>query len=448
LARKEIRASVGKPDQHAQKGIFLNLGLFQFITFVRRGVFYTFMINYLFDLMQTVTFTALLGTLNMIASSLGQNFLWGRVSDRYKLRTKLIVVGESIAAMTYFIVFQIHKSLLNVQANFTAGLSLILGLSLLEFFWSMSDVGWAALLTDVTTIRTRGSVVGALNFIASLGRMIGIIFAGFLYNGGAGFRQGTIFYIVIGMLFTSATIMWVTSRAMETSETKEERENAEKTEKVEERTSAEYNGQTYTWFLISLTVIVIGAACISQVFLLFLKIPEGLNASDPEMSTILTAWTLGGMLISLLSGWLADRVGRIKVIFMGLFLAILTPLLFGSALTISTMALIYGLNGVAFWTLQIVGFTFVGDIIPEDRRGRLFSRYNTVMALSWGPAGLLVGGPFVDFQTKALGIPLYTACVNAFYASSIIVALGTLLFAAKVVKTKAKTPQALRMGTR
>ncbi|NWF86654.1 hypothetical protein HXY32_02410, partial [Candidatus Bathyarchaeota archaeon] len=66
-----------KHSYDVRRGIFVNLSLFQFITFVRCGVFYTFMINYLFDLMQTVTYTTLLGTLNMFASALGQNLLWG-----------------------------------------------------------------------------------------------------------------------------------------------------------------------------------------------------------------------------------------------------------------------------------------------------------------------------------------------------------------------------------
>jgi MFS family permease len=50
--------------------------------------------------MGSITSTATLGTLNMISSALGQNFLWGKISDRYKLRTKLIIMGESIAAFS------------------------------------------------------------------------------------------------------------------------------------------------------------------------------------------------------------------------------------------------------------------------------------------------------------------------------------------------------------
>jgi MFS family permease len=422
--------------QKTRKYVFFNLGLFQFLCFVRRGVFYTFMINYLFDLMQTVTSTTLLGTLNMVSSALGQNLLWGKISDRYRLRAKLIIAGESIAAATYLIVFLIHKSLLNVQANFASGVSLIVGLSFLEFFWSMSDVGWTALLTDITTTKTRGGIVGILNFIASLGRMIGISFAGFLYNNGEGFRQGTIFYIVIAMLVASATIMWITSMFTEKANIKT-KEIIASEEKIETSVKSD-NSQIYKWFLTSLIIIVIGTACINQVFLLFIKLPEGLNVSDPEMSLILTAWTLGGMLTSLLSGWLADRIGRASVFFAGLILATITPSLYHLASNVLGMAIIYGLNGIGFWTIQTVGFAFAGDIIPENKRGRLFSRYNTVMALGWGPAGFLVGGPLADVQTKILGLTPYAAYVNAFYASSILAASGTVLFALKVASQKQK----------
>ncbi|MGQ9545494.1 MAG: MFS transporter [Candidatus Bathycorpusculaceae bacterium] len=410
--------------------MLFNLGLFQFLSFVRRGVFYTFMINYLFDLMQTVTLTTLLGTLDMVSSALGQNLLWGKISDRYRLRARLIIAGESIAAVTYLIVFSIHKSLLNVQANFAAGASLIVGLSFLEFFWSMSDVGWAALLTDITTTKTRGAIVGTLNFIASMGRMIGISFAGFLYNNGEGFRQGTIFYIVITMLVASATLMWITSMFTEKVNGKT-KEVIAKNEKIEISVKG-IERQIYKWFLISLIIIVIGTAYINQVFLLFIKLPEGLNVSDPEMSLILTAWTLGGMITSLLSGWLADRIGRAFVLFTGLILATITPSLYHLASNVLGMALIYGLNGVGFWTIQTVGFAFAGDIIPENKRGRLFSRYNTVMALGWGPAGFLVGGPLADVQTKIFGLTPYASYVNTFYTSSILTAIGTVLFALKV----------------
>jgi len=417
------------------KNIFFNLSLFQFLTFLRRGVFYTFMINYLYMLMPMATLTAALGTLNMIASALGQNLLWGRISDRYKLRTKLIIIGETTAGIAYIIVFLIHKSLIDVGSNFTAGLAIIFGLSILEFFWSMSDVGWATLLTDVTTSEIRGKVIGTLNFIASLGRMSGIIFAGFLYSDGDGFKNGTIFYIVTALLFIGAAIMTFTSKQAKATDTTQRQSTANE----EEEHADEFihgNEKAYKWFLISLIIIVLGVASINQVFLLFIKLPDGVKATDPEMSLILSAWTIGGMLASVVSGGVADKIGRSKVLLVGLILAVVTPLLYTVTLIVPLMALVYGLNGISFWTIYTVGFAFAGDMIPEHKRGRLLSRYNTVMALGWGPAGFLIGGPLADVQVGMFNLPKYTAYVNTFYTSSIIVALGTMLFAIKVARTK------------
>jgi len=410
---------------------FLGLGSFQWLSFMRRGVFYSFMYRYLFDLMGNVTITTLLGTLDMIASSLGQNLLWGRISDRYRLRAKLIIMGEVIAGFAYIAVFLTHTFLLSVGSYFFAGLSIIVGLAVLEFFWSMSDVGWASLLTDVTTPEIRGGFVGTLNFLATFGRMIGIVAAGFLYEGGRGFREGTIFYIVTAMLFTGAAIMWFSSMSVKPTTTALIESPKAITEPKE---TYDVNERIFKWFLISLIIVVLGSASVNQVFLLFLQLPEGLNTSDLGVSAVLSAWTIGGMAISVLSGMLADRVGRGKVILSGFIKVAATPLFYGIAPNVGFMALVYGINGASVAAIQTAGFAFAGDIIPAHRRGRLFSRYNAVMALSWGPAGLLIGGPLADVQTRVLGVPRYLAYVNVFIASSILVCLGTVVFLFKVKK--------------
>ena len=416
---------------------FFNLSVFEFLTFLRRGVFYTFMINYLFTLMNSVTSTAALGTLNMIASSLGQNLLWGRICDKRKIRAKLIVAGETIAAFAYVIVFLSHTALINIGAPYLAGLSIIFGLSILEFFWSMSDVGWAALLTDVTTTSNRGRVIGAMNFIASLGRMVGILFAGFLYVGGEGFRNGTIFYIVTALLLAGAALMAFTSRTMKPKQATPQQMTAKETRPQETKPDTQ-NQKAYSLFLLSLILIVLGAACINQIFLLFIKLPEGLNFSDSQMSLVLSAWTVGGMIASLAGGRLSDKFGRIKILLIGLGFAIITPLLYPLASNVPLMALVYGLNGVSFWTIQTVGLVFAGDLIPRDRRGRLLSRFNTVIALTWGPAGFLIGGPLADLQVNLYGRSPHAAYVNVFYVSSIIVLVGTILFILRVARPKRK----------
>jgi MFS family permease len=88
------------------------------------------------------------------------------------------------------------------------------------------------------------------------------------------------------------------------------------------------------------------------------------------------------------------------------------------------------------WIILTLGFTIAGDLFPEEKRGRLFSRYNAVVALSWGPAGLLVGGPLADLQVTRFAVPRSVAYVNIFYISSIIVAAGTIVFALTVARRK------------
>jgi len=424
------------------RGTFLGLGSFEFMTFMRRGVFYTFMIYYLYDLLGKVTIVAMLGTFTMVASTLGQNFLWGRISDRYKLRAQLIVVGEITAGIAYILVFLLHKSLIEAGSGAAAGMTIITGLSILEFFWSMSDVGWAALVTDITTTEMRGRFIGTINFISSVGRMTGVVFAGFLYEDGLGFRQGTIFYVVTAMLFAGAAIMWLASRSPKSTTKQPVEKRSEIKGNSEFKTPETAVNDTpnspriFFWFLVALTIIVLGASAINQVFLLFLKLPDGLNATDEQVCLVVTAWTLGGMTASILSGRLADKIGRAKTILIGLLLAVSTLLLYGIVPNVGLMAPTYGINGVSFMTLQTGSFALAGDIIPAHKRGRLLSRYNAVIALSWGPAGLLIGGPLADIQTGVMSLSRHIAYIHTFIASSVLIIIGTIVFLAKVREPK------------
>lgn len=429
-----VKLNVAKPA-------LLGLWSFQFLAFMRRGVFYSFMYLYLFSLMGNVTSTAALGALTMLLSATGQNLLWGRISDRYRLRTQLIVVGEAVAGLAYLMVFLVHRQFIEGGSNIAAGLAIIVGLATLEFFWSMSDVGWAALITDITTPQTRGSFVGTLNFAKSIGRLTGIVIAGFLYEGGLGFRQGTIFYVVAIMLFLGASIMRVASKSIKPSaSTSKARCMAERRhgnigpKNLERKAAKHEKEQTFRWFLIALTIVVLGGTSVNQIFTIFLNLNEGLNASDVEISFILSAWTVGGMAASLVAGRLADKLGRTAVILAGLLMAAGTPLFYGAASNVGLMALIYGINGSAFMTIHTAGFALAGDMIPEYKRGRLLSRYNAVMALSWGPAGLLIGAPFADVQIGVFQVPRHEAYINAFVASSLLILVGATVFFMKVRK--------------
>jgi len=187
--------------------IFFGLSSFQILAMFRRGLFYTYLSIYLRDFLGlSVTETTLFASLPMIVNSLCQLFLWGLISDKYQLRRTLVIIGEISAGFSTLFVFFAHR----LEANpLVAGWIIIIGLSGVEFFWSMSNTGWSALISDLYEYETRQKVQGQLASIGGLGRIIGILIGGALYDGftllypGWGFYEGILFFIAALVMFIS-----------------------------------------------------------------------------------------------------------------------------------------------------------------------------------------------------------------------------------------------------
>ena len=179
--------------------IFWGIGSFQALAMFRRGLFYAYLSIYLrYYLGISVTGTTLFATLPMILNIFSQTFIWGRFSDRHQLRRTLILWGEFAGAMGTVAVWGAHTL---TQNRLVAGYVIICGLAIVEIFWSMSNIGWSALISDLYPERQRGDVQGRLASIGGLGRLAGIWIGGLLYDGlghwypGWGFRSGTLFFI-------------------------------------------------------------------------------------------------------------------------------------------------------------------------------------------------------------------------------------------------------------
>ena len=114
-----------KSNKNVLQRIFLGLSSFQILAMFRRGLFYTYLSLYLrFFLNLSVTATTLYGTIPMILSVIGQNFVWGPLSDRIQKRRIFIVIGELSAGIGIVIVWAIHNAFTNLQY---AGFFIIIG---------------------------------------------------------------------------------------------------------------------------------------------------------------------------------------------------------------------------------------------------------------------------------------------------------------------------------
>lgn len=409
---------------------FVGLSSFQFMAMARRGLFYTFLTIYLGDVLGlSVTGTTLLASLSMIANSVSQTLVWGKISDKYQARTSLIVTGETIAAVGYILIYFLHVHLLGIYGTATAAYSIIFGLSTLEFFWSMSNLGWSALMSDLTTIKERGRLVGRISSIGGIGRVVGLSVSGVLYGLGgeaAGFRNGTLFFFAAGIMLVSAGLIWFTTRSKQVF--KERRTSRVGIEKNISPWS-NFDFKAFYWFLASIFIVGIGVYSILQIFVLYLDSPFG--ATDFEISMIRNSASIAIIVFSLLAGPLADRVGRKPALGLGLALATATPFLYTFAQNVPQMIIINSLSGVSMALINTCGYLLAADLIPVELRGRLFGQYNAVTYISFGLAGTFVGGPIADFLLHT-GATETTAYVSTFQVASIISLVGTLIFTAKV----------------
>jgi MFS family permease len=422
-----------------KKSVILGLSSFQFMAMARRGLFYTFLALYLRVVLGlSVTATTLLASLSMIANSASQTFIWGKISDKYQARTILVVIGEIIAAFGYVFVYFLHINLLNTSGSITAAYSIIAGLTFLEFFWSMSNLGWSALISDLTTSEERGKLMGVVSSIGGVGRIAGISVSGLLYDWGgeaAGFRNGSLFFFASGIMIVSAIVIWLSVHPSE-QECKKGKPIVSTASSKDATISHNDASGTFYWFLASIFIIGLGAYSILQILVFYIELDSPIGATPFDIAMIRNSASIATIIASLVAGPLANRVGRKNALGVGLVLTVITPLLYVCAQDAAQMIVINSLSGVSMALIGVVGYLVASDLIPAERRGALFGRYNATTYISFGVAGTIIGGPIADHLIDA-GFTKAAAYAATFQVASVISLAGLIVYATKV-KTKVK----------
>ncbi|MFW9992191.1 MAG: MFS transporter [Candidatus Odinarchaeota archaeon] len=416
------------------------LSTFQFMSFLRRAIFYAFFYVYLRTYLGlSNTLSALLGTMNMVGSTVGQLKIWGPRLNRQPEKAKPYVVrGEVIAGCVYFLVYMGHRFLVDYQMKIVAAFFMISLLSVLEVFWSMSDLGVRHLMARVTEKGDqRGRTIGMLDSFGLLGQVTGFLLSGILYQDGSGFYGGLIFFLVITFIFSCAAIIQLLFRG----ERPDGRVDLPPHINGKGVRSLLKNYQ-YATFMFSLLLLIIGINSSYQIFYYYVTNPEGLGFSDQLLSVLLITFTISGGLVTLLGGKISDIVGRIPVIAVSGAGASLSYLLFFfmGKQTFIIIAVVYGIQGACAALVLTIGFSHVADIVPEDLRGSGFAFFNVIAATGWGLAGFLVGGPVAD-TLIATGQTEPLAYRFSFLVSGMVILVGTISTVAFTkVKGSHRTP--------
>jgi MFS family permease len=408
----------------AQWGIFLGISSFEMLAMFRRGLFYAYLSVYLRHFLGlSVTETTLFATLPMLLNVVFQTFCWGPLSDRLQKRRTLIIAGEILGAIGTLAVWYAH---ILPATRILAGYVIIGGLAVVEIFWSMSNVGWSALISDIYRAADRTSVQGRLASLGGVGRIFGIWIGGLFYDGlgarynGWGFESGTLFFVASAVMLLSVIPM---AMVPEGGIGKSDPPLAAK---APPDAITRETGKIFVIFLAAMVLINFGRNAVVIMVSQYLTIESGLNVSSRALSYIFNTQSAAMIATGLVTGRIGRRLGNGNTLMLGTLAAIASLLILAFSLDLRWIYLAHVLRGIADVTILAASYTVASTLMPETLRARRFGWFNATFFLSWGLAGTLIAGPLTDLLIGR-GLSEILAYQAAFGTAALMTFTGLVL---------------------
>jgi len=399
--------------------VFFGISSFQIIAMFRRGLFYTYLSIYLRHFLGlSVTETTLFATLPMIMNVVFQTFVWGAFSDKYQLRRTLIVSGEILAGFGTVLVWYAHTL---TGDMIVAGYVVIIGLSTIEIFWSMSNVGWSALISDIYHQEDRNTVQGRLASVGGIGRIAGVWIGGILYDGlgmkyeGWGFYEGALFFVAAAAMFTSVIPMLLVP------EGGIRRDSGDAS--VQKSDISVFSEKVFLVFIAAMIFINFGRNSIAVILSQYLVLDTGFGVSSRVLSYIVNTQSAAMIITGIVAGWVGKKIGDGNSLMFGTALAVGSLILLAAADNLTLIYISNFLRGCSEVIVLASSYAFASVLIPPEKRARLFGIFNATFFLSWGIAGTFIAGPITDIL-MAYGAPEVFSYQMAFVSSAIITLVG------------------------
>jgi MFS family permease len=428
--------------------IFLGLSSFQALAMFRRGVFYTFLGVYLRSYLGlSVTETTLFETIPMLLNVAFQALVWGRLTDKLQLRRSLIIAGEVMASAGHLLMWYFHSIAPDPRA---AGYVVIWGLSIIEIFWSMSNVGWSAFISDVYSVERRNAVQGKLASIGGIGRIAGALLGGLLYDGlgkaypGWGFKEGGIFFAAaLAMLVSVIPLLFIPEGG------------------IGYRMAAIGDGSgaaggkaeggdllVFVIFVLAMLLVNSGANSLASIKGQYLDLDEGFAASPGAISLVMNVESGSLIVAGLFMGFLGRKMGIPGLLVMGTSFGIVSLSLYAAAPGIGLVYLASVFKGASEGCIASSSYAFASTLMPPEKRGRYFAVFNAAFFLSWGLSATLLTGPLIDSLLRAGRNPVFAYRMGVASALALML-IGLCLLSALLAFLRPRRPRgpALKPGS-
>jgi len=417
--------------------IFIGISSFQALAMFRRGIFYTFLAVYLRSYLGlSVTETTLFETVPMILNVLFQTFVWGRLTDRLQLRRTLIITGELLASVGHVVMWYFHSIAPDPRSS---GYVIIAGLTVIEIFWSMSNIGWSAFISDVYTPEQRNAVQGKLQSVGGAGRMLGAMAGGLLYDGmrraypGWGFKEGGIFFVSAAVMLVSVIpLLFIPEGGIGYrggSDDPKDQPSGDKGNRGD--------ALVFGVFLVSMLLINSGVNTLGAFRAQYLDLREGFAAAPRTISLVANAESAALIAVGFLLGALGRRFGVRRVLVAGAIAGIASLMLHAAAPGVGLIFAAAALKGVSDGCVASSSYAFASTLIPPEKRGRYFAFYNGTFFLSWGLAATFLTGPLIDWLIGAGKGAVY-AYRAGLLSGAALMAVGTALLLAVLAASRSR----------
>lgn len=331
----------------------------------------------------------------------------GAFSDRLQPllgRKGFIGIGLVLILASLFI-FAAFQSIIGILISYLA----------IQISASITQAGQQALIPDLVDENRRGLASGLKGFMDLTGAMLGFILLGQLLGSG----KATIAVFAIAMILTSTYLLAVLL-------TREDKANkgASKATTVSLREIFRLDltqHRAFVRLVLSRFLFLLGIYGTGRFLLLFVANRLGLSQDQAaeQAGNLLAGLAFLTVLASPLTGWLADRYGRIPLMIAGAVFSAISALLLVWASNVGQILLFGGLMSLGSAAFAGGSWASLADLVPKKEAARFFGLANFSTAGSAAVAGLF--GPLIDWADRlspGVGFSaLFIAAALAFLAS-------------------------------
>lgn len=267
----------------------------------------------------------------------------------------------------------------------------ILGYLAIQISASIAQAGQQGLIPDLVDEHHRGLASGFKGFMDLAGAMLGFVLLGQLLGSGK-----SLFAIeAIGGILIVAYLLAV----LLTPEDKAKQDSAVKTTAVSLKEIFQLDLRQHAAFVqlvLARFLFLLGIYVTGRFLLLFVANRLGLseNQAAEQAGNILAGLALITILASPLTGWLADRIGRVPLMIFGAIFSAVSALMLVWAHSTEQILLFGGLMSLGSAAFAGGSWALLADLVPKAESARFFGLANFSTAGSAAVAGLF--GPLVD----------------------------------------------------